>query len=40
MKTLYQGNNNYITAAQLVQIIGAKGATAVEKDGVLNITAK
>ena len=40
MKVLSAAENNYISAAQLAQIIGAKGAAVAEKEGVLNITTK
>lgn len=40
MNVLNAAKNNYISAVQLMQIIGAKGATAAEKDGVLNVITK
>lgn len=40
MTVLNAAGNNYISAVQLAQVIGAKGASAAEKDGVLDIVTK
>lgn len=40
MKVLNAAKNNYISAAELTQIVGAKGASATEANGVLSIVTK
>jgi 5''-nucleotidase/2'',3''-cyclic phosphodiesterase and related esterases len=40
MTTLSLAKNNYVSAAQLAQLVGSYGVSASEKSGVLTVTAK